>query len=258
MKELIKQGHVAFGAWIDFSDPNLVEMIGYVGYDYVILEFEHSATGLDRLQELLRAADAVDMPALVRIPGVDEGLIAKILDAGAMGIIVAMVRTRADAITAVKAAKYPPQGHRGGYPTSRASQFAPFPAPLLWRRHVKKSNEETMVIPIIECTEGVENVEQIASVRGVDGILPGPFDLASELGIEDVFNDTDLNAMLNRVIEAAQTHGKWWMGWALDPIQAKQLAESGARAITFGHDAMVIRRLFEDALATMRKVAAQA
>jgi 4-hydroxy-2-oxoheptanedioate aldolase len=135
------QGQIAFGAWIRISSPDVVEAAGYQGYDFVVIDLEHGGFGLDTVPSMVRAAEAADVAPVVRVPGIEESTILKVLDAGAMGVLVPGISTKEQAERAVRASKYAPLGNRGACPWIRATGYKIQD----WTAHVKWSNEETMV-----------------------------------------------------------------------------------------------------------------
>lgn len=117
LKSRLDAGETTIGTLHDFIDPTLIEVIGFCGFDFVVLEYEHGLRSLETIQNLIRAAQTVPIPAIVRIGTPDASLISRLFEAGATGVMVAHIKTGAEAETIVRAARYPPAGTRGqGYP----------------------------------------------------------------------------------------------------------------------------------------------
>lgn len=174
-------GDIAMGINVQMASPENVEIIGATGYDFVLLDCEHGSFYLDRVVELCRAADAAGVTPLVRVPDQSAGFIMRALDAGAMGVVVPNISSRAEAEAAVSAAKYKAGsngGTRGACPSTRAAWHLTSD----WPGFVKWANEETVVWLLIESVEGVSRIDEILEVPGIGAIVPGPFDLAHDMG----------------------------------------------------------------------------
>ena len=186
--------------------PQLVELIGFQGLDYVMIDLEHSdGIGRSEMNTLIRAADAAGIPALVRVANLSAEGILQALDAGAMGVVAPHITRRSDAEALVRAAKYAPEGNRGICPQIRAARFGGYAA---WNDYWRIANEETMVIALIEDPEGMENVEAIAATPGLDGIWIGVADLGQALGLGFDPSHPDLIAAQARGQAAARAFGK--------------------------------------------------
>src|SRR5262249_45187330 len=142
----------------------MVEMIGYAGFDFVVIDREHVCADLETLEHAVRAAECAGIPALVRVPTLDE--IPRALDCGAYGIIAPRVRSRAEAERIAQASRYHPRGHRG-ITGGRTTGFGTIPL----ASYVSKANDEVLVVAMIEDREAVEQIDEIASVPGIDVIL---------------------------------------------------------------------------------------
>jgi 4-hydroxy-2-oxoheptanedioate aldolase len=174
-------GGTAMGINVQMSSPEHVEIVGATGYDFVLIDCEHGSFYLDRVVEMCRAADAAGITPLVRVPSQDPSFIMRVLDAGAMGVVVPNISSRAQAEAAVSAAKYKAgdnKGSRGACPSTRATWHLTSD----WAAFARQANEQTMVWLLIESIEGVRNIDEILEVPGVAAIVPGPFDLAHDMG----------------------------------------------------------------------------
>ncbi|MEU8916887.1 aldolase/citrate lyase family protein [Streptomyces nigrescens] len=171
-------GEEVYGLFSTLPEPTMVEMIGCAGYDFVILDTEHTLVDPRRLENLIRAAETAGLTPFVRVPEADPGAVLRALDAGAMGIVVPHVRGRADIDATIRAARYAPEGMRslnGG----RGPGFGRIdPA-----EYLRRANAEIMVIALLEDAEGIEAIDEILSPGGVDLVLPGPGDLSQSYGV---------------------------------------------------------------------------
>jgi 2-keto-3-deoxy-L-rhamnonate aldolase RhmA len=203
IRSRLEEGERAFGATVMLPCPEIVEIAGCAGLDYVWIDAEHGTLGIADINQLVRAADAVGIDALVRVPDHTPSFIQRVLDIGAAGIIAPHIRTVAEASGIVAAAKFAPEGIRGACPSTRAVGHLSDDWPSDYRR----ANADVLVIGLIEDIEGVENVEAIASESGLDALLFGPFDLSMALGLEGDVTHPDVGKMHGRVVAAARAAG---------------------------------------------------
>ncbi|RJX32533.1 MAG: hypothetical protein C4525_10660 [Desulfarculus sp.] len=171
---------VLLGSFLGLSEPALVELVGRAGYDFIILDGEHGSFSGRELEECLRAADMVGLPAIVRVRELNAGRIQAALDAGAQGVQIPAVETAPQASEAVAASRFPPRGGRGYGSTTRASGYGFLPRPQV----TAKAAAETAVIIQIETRLGVENLASILAVEGVDAVFIGTSDLSLEYGYQ--------------------------------------------------------------------------
>lgn len=224
-------GATTFGTWVTFADPVAAELIGRVGFDWVILDTQHGAIGWDHLTSAIQALALGGTPALVRTGWNDPMQIMRAMDLGAVGVIVPMVSTPEQARAAAEATRYPPAGIRS---------FGPV------RSHYSASEgtrPEPLCFVMIETAEALENLDAIAATPGVDGLFVGPVDLALSLGLGPalVMPDRVLEA-IDTVVETCVRHGVIAGCPSLGLHNAKRLSERGVRFITLGSDAGFIRR----------------
>jgi 2-keto-3-deoxy-L-rhamnonate aldolase RhmA len=187
VKEKIGRGEVVLGTFLFTPSPTIMEVIGYAGLDFAIIDTEHAPTGpfdTQTLENMVRAAEISGILPLVRLPERSRIMTQKALDAGAMGVVVPWVKTKGDAQRAVKDAKYPPEGHRGSCYLTRPTGYSSRFTEDYWH----EANKSTMVVPMIEDQEGVDNLEEILSVEGVDFMFFGSRDFSMSSGFPTVDN----------------------------------------------------------------------
>jgi 4-hydroxy-2-oxoheptanedioate aldolase len=196
-------GEVAMGINVQMSSPENVEIVGATGYDFVLLDCEHGSFYLDRVVEMCRAADGIGVTPLVRVPDHNPSFIMRTLDAGAMGVVVPNITSRAQAEAAVSAAKYKApgnQGTRGACPSTRATWHLTSE----WEKFAQWSNEQTTVWLLIESVEGINNIDEILDVPGIDAIVPGPFDLAHDMGYPGMLQHPEVVTALRGMVRKAK------------------------------------------------------
>lgn len=198
----IRDREPAVGYWVVLDSPVSTERIARLGYDYVALDAQHGLIGYNGMLTGLMAIDASGQAAgVVRVEANNATAIGKALDSGAVAVIVPLVNDAQDAADAVKYAKYPPHGIRSYGPMRSALRVGPVPA---------ESDATTMVFAMIETPGGLENVEEIAAVEGLDGLYVGPSDLALAIGAAfpgDPAIKDEFEAALKRVSAAAAQAG---------------------------------------------------
>lgn len=177
IKERLRRGEPSIGSWLTLAHVSIAEVLATSGYEWVVVDTEHSAIDVSETLVLFAAIENRGAVPLVRLAGIDPVQCKAVLDSGAAGVVVPMVNTRAEAEIAVEMSKYPPQGKRG-VGLARAQGYGD-----RFDEYVDQSNHDTLLIVQIEHRTGVENIEAILEVPGIDGTFIGPYDLSMSLGI---------------------------------------------------------------------------
>lgn len=182
-----------YGSWITIGHCSIAEIMAQAGFDWLVVDMEHSVISLEKAQEIIQVIEAYNVIPLVRLSANDPVQIARLMDAGAYGVIVPRVNTRADAQKAVSAVKYPPLGNRG-IGLARAQKYGQG-----FDEYNKEVNEKSTVIVQIEHIDAVNNLGEILSVPGVDGFFIGPYDLSASLGIPGDFTNPKMVDAVDRI-----------------------------------------------------------
>lgn len=230
LKAKIAAGKPALGFMVMYEWPEMVQMAAHLGIDYVMFDGEHGYLGIPEIARLARAAESVNVTPIARVPRNVPDIINAYLDAGVQGVVIPNVHTAAEARAAVAAAKYHPEGQRGtGYGHSMEWMIK-----QSFSEYVVVANRETMVFPQCESRQGVENLDQILAVPGVDGIMMGPNDLSQSLGHPGRADHPDVQAALVRAKKAVLASGKI-LGWpAMDGDAARTAIADGAKMTIVG------------------------
>lgn len=183
--------------------PDVPAIAAACGYDAVYVDLEHTSTSLDTAQMLCASALGAGISGLVRVPSNDPSVIARVLDAGAVGVIVPHINSKKEAEGVVQAARFPPIGNRSISGPNAVSGYAPRTAPQL----VELLERRTVVAVMIETPEAVEAADAIAAVHGVDMILIGPSDLTAEMGIHGQHENDHFHSAVESVAAACRSHG---------------------------------------------------
>jgi len=254
LRQRLAEGRVAVGHMVmEFATRGLAKLLEAAGLDFVLLDMEHSGLELGRIADLIAWLKATPVAPVVRVPGSHYHFIARALDAGALGIMAPNVESVEQAGAVVEAVKYGPDGRRGlGLGTAHNDYVMPQPAAYL-----REANANTSVICQIESERGLENLEGIAALPGVDILWVGHYDLTQSMGIVGQFGHPRFLEALARVAGAARRHGKAAGVQPGSPEQAAEWMKLGYHAISFGSDISVYRSALAAAAAAVRKLEGQ-
>jgi 2-dehydro-3-deoxyglucarate aldolase len=232
LKEKLKNNELTFGSWIMMGNTMSVEVMALAGFDWLVVDIEHTAIDLETTLSLISTIQAHDMKALVRVSKNEEVVIKRVLDMGADGIIVPMVCSKEDAIEAVNYAKYPPFGKRG-VGLNRAQKYG-----TKFEEYKKWVDEEVVVIAQIEHIEAVKNIEEIITTEGIDGTIVGPYDLSGSMGYPGAFERDDVKEAIKRVEVACKEYNKPYGFHVIesDPARLEQRIDEGCTFLAYSLD----------------------
>jgi len=197
LKRRLKAGEKTLGLWITLQDPIVTELLSDAGFDWFVFDTEHSPMEIHQAQTLMQAMKGPTTP-IIRVDWNDPVPVKRALDVGAYGVVIPWVNSKEEAKKAVAACKYPPQGMRGCGPR-RCSFFD--------RDYLETANAETLVVVQIETREAVNNLEEIASVEGVDVLFIGPTDLSTSYGYLGRPENPDVQKAIDRILAVAKASG---------------------------------------------------
>ena len=197
-----KAGEITLGAWCMMPGALGVEAVTQFDFDWVLIDMQHGCMDYEAAVAMIRAADISGVCPIVRVPWNEAGIIGRVLDAGALGLIIPMIETKEDAERAVKSALYPPAGQRSFGPVRVGARDG--------RDYFANANERVAVIPMIETVNALAEVELIVSLPGVDGVFMGPYDLSLALGLRPGDNDGQpaFDGAVAKVLSACKKAGK--------------------------------------------------
>ena len=236
LKKALQDGKIVFGPFLKFTDPTVVEIMGFAGFNFVIIDEEHGPIFMESAQNMIRAAESVNITPIIRVGNNDEVLILRALDIGAQGIEIPQVNSKSDAVRAVKSVKYSPQGERGVCRYVRAANYSSMDK----FKYFKYANEETMIIAHIEGVEGINNLDEILLVPGIDVIFIGPYDLSQSLGITGEVNHPLVTGKMKEVILKCKEN-KVAVGTFADDVEtAKSWISLGVQYMAFSVDVGIL------------------
>ena len=201
IKEKFKTDQPSIGSWMSMGHVSIAEILAEAGYDWVVVETEHTAIDVSEVLRLLIAIEGRGALPLVRLAWNDPIQAKAVMDSGAAGVIVPMVNTREEAELAVKSVKYPPEGFRG-VGLARAQGYG-----VSFDEYMVCANKDGLLMLQIEHIDAVNNIEDILSVPGIDGTYIGPYDLSCSMGLPGQLDHPEVEAAKMRVLEATKRRG---------------------------------------------------
>ena len=256
MKNLIRQrageGKPSLGTFYEMGGTMAAECVGIGGMDFLIVDTEHGPFEAETALSAILAAERRGCVPFVRARDLSRPAILKLLDVGAMGVIVPDVHTVEEVKQLVEYAKYYPLGHRGYAPTlASAYGFADYAQNV--DELFSTSNRETLLIPQCETKEALEHIEEIVSVEGVDGIFVGPYDLSVALGKPAQLEDPELLEAIAHVLEVCKRRGKLTMIFSGSPENTARCLKQGFDCVACGMDSMFLIQAIQTYVADVKK-----
>ncbi|MBS0264795.1 MAG: hypothetical protein JSS02_22865 [Planctomycetes bacterium] len=229
LKEILRSGGTIYSSSVRLPEPGLCELLGYAGFDFVLIDAEHGATDAATIDRLVQGCFAGNTVPVVRVLRNDEPeAVMKALDLGAQGVLIPHCRTADDARRLQQAAFYPPRGKRG-YGPGRGSQWGLVPTP----EYLATVDDAVLLAALVEDVEGVDNIDAIAQV-GLDVLWVGTSDLAADMGFPGQTDHPQVLAAAARVLAACQKHNVACGFPARDHESARWAQSQGYRAIGYG------------------------
>lgn len=226
LKNKFKRREITLGSWITLGHTSVAEIMARSGFEWLVVDMEHSAITLDIAQQLIQVIERCGVVPLVRVGENNAALIKRVMDAGAYGVIVPMVNTKKDAQAAVNAVKYPPIGTRG-VGLARAQGYGEN-----FEEYRDWVNKESIVIVQIEHIDAVNNLNEILKVPGVDGSIIGPYDLSASLSHPGEFDNAELKSAQQKYIDTCKSLKKP-AGFHVVPPEAQLMNEKIKEGYSF-------------------------
>lgn len=238
------------GSWINTESPVVAEIMSAAGFDFLVVDAEHSAVDFKDCQQLFQAIKAgnPECKPMVRMPGNAYRDTKRYLDAGAAGVIAPLINSKEEAELLVRSVKYPPFGERGvGYGRSHGYGFG-------FDEYMKTANEETFVCVQMEHVHAVENIDEIFSVKGIDAAFIGPYDLTASMGITAQFDHPDYEKAVRKILYKCREYGIMAGIHVVqpDPDEVKQRIDEGFTVIAYSLDITMIGKACRNGLEEIR------
>jgi 2-keto-3-deoxy-L-rhamnonate aldolase RhmA len=251
VKRRLADGGVALGTMVfEFGTTGIARIAAAAGAEFVVFDMEHNGWSIETVRTLFATARAAEVVPMVRVPAAEYHLLARPLDVGAMGLMVPMVESAAQARRFVEYSKYPPVGRRGAgfgmaHDDYRTGNIV---------EKMAHANRELLLIAQIETAAGVEHVEEIAGTDGIDVLWIGHNDLSTSLGIPGEMRHPRYLEAVERVRSACQDHRKALGFMASSIEEGSRLIQWGARCIAYGGDIHLYRTALSEGIAALREV----
>jgi len=247
LKQKLKNNELTIGSWIMMGNPMSVEVMALAGFEWLVIDIEHTSIDMQTTETLITTIQANNMKALVRVSKNEEVVIKKVLDMGADGIIVPMVSSKEDAIQAVEYAKYPPVGKRG-VGLYRSTKYG-----TKFEEYKKWVDEELVIIAQIEHIDAVNNIDDILKVPGIDGTIIGPYDLSGSMGYPGEFEREDVKEAVQKVLDRCKEYNMPSGFHVVDtnPESLNQKIAQGCTFLAYGIDYFFMR---DAAMRGMQKI----
>lgn len=249
VRSKLAKGEATIGSFLGLGSPNVAELFATAGFDWLVIETEHNGLDSAEIQTMLMAMNAGEVIPLVRLPNSSAVYIQRALDMGAMGVVVPMIRSADEAKAVVRATRYPPEGSRSFGPL-RATRYS-----LDNASYLKDANQNMLVVLIIETKEGIEDLEQICQVPGVDALWIGRFDLCLSYGLNPLdMPHRQIDEIIERVLAIGAKSGVAIGENAFTPEAVKTRLDQGYRMIGFGPDYNLLSTVVAKGLTTFREI----
>ena len=246
LKDRWAAGEAALGAWLAMPSTVSAELMARLGFDWLTIDLQHGLIDFARMVEMLQAIGTVPaVTPMVRVPVAEASWIGRVLDAGAAGVIVPLIDTAAEARVAVEACRYPPRGRRS---------YGPFRAAVLaGGRYLPEADQDVACLVMIETRDGLENLDAILDVSGIDGVFVGPNDLSLALGLRPAGDHEDpvFTEALERIVAGCRARGLVAGCAGTAAIAPKRLAQ-GFRFVEVSRDSAAMMRAAGDDLQGVR------
>ena len=250
LQAAVKSGRIPVGHMVwEFSTRGIAKLVESADLDFVLIDMEHSEFDVDKVADLIAWFKATDIAPFVRVPGCHYHFMARVMDGGALGVMIPNLETPEQARLAVNSVKYAPVGKRGvGIGSAHTDYLNPDPA-----AYFREANENSTIIAQIESTVGLANLDAIAGTPGIDILWVGHFDLSQSMGIPAQFQHPDFLKALDDVIAACKKHGKLAGIQPSSMEQAEQWVKIGFNVISWKTDSALYGGALRSEVAALRQ-----
>ncbi|MEL7133034.1 MAG: HpcH/HpaI aldolase/citrate lyase family protein [Pseudomonadota bacterium] len=246
-KAALKNGETVIGCWLSLGDPLATEIAGTAGFDWLLIDGEHTPYDISKMRMQLMALEASDSHAAVRVPVGETWIIKQVLDAGAQTVLVPMVETAEQAQHLVHDIRYPPTGGRGvGYSGARCSRFGAI------ADYGPTADEQICLLIQVENRAGIANLDAILAVDGIDGVFIGPADLSADMGYMSQLTHPEVQATIKGAIARIEAAGKAPGILTTTPGFTQDALDWGARFVATGLDLLILANSLRDLAATWK------
>ena len=231
LKQLWEGGKPAINGWLAIPSGFSAEVMAQAGWDSVTVDMQHGVQDYQTMVACFQAMQSHPVLPMVRVPWNEPGIVGKVLDAGAYGVICPMINTKAEAEAFVSYCRYPPAGKRSNGPI-RAGIYG------VGTTYQSTANEEVLCLPMIETQEAVDNLDAILDVPGIDAVYIGPSDLGFSMGLIPILDRDEpvIMDIYQKILDATKKRGLRACVHCLTPAYAKRMIAMGFNLVTLGND----------------------
>jgi 4-hydroxy-2-oxoheptanedioate aldolase len=250
LKARLKSGKACVNAWLAIPSGFSAEVMAQCGFDSVTVDMQHGVQDYQSMVQCFQAMDKYPITPMVRVPWNEPGIIGKVLDGGAWGVICPMVNTPAEAKALASACLYPPNGKRSNGPIRAAAYGEASPYQSI-------ANDEVLVVPMIETQEAIDNIDSILDVPGIGGIYVGPSDLGLSLGMKPMLDreEPEIFPIYEKLVKATSRRGQFAGIHNATGAYAARMIAMGFRFVTLSNDSGLMARAAREQIAVTRKTA---
>ena len=250
VKQALKAGKVSLGTFVfEFNTTGIGRIAAEAGAEFVLFDMEHTGWSIETIRMLIATTRSVDAAPLVRVPATQYHFMARVLDMGAMGVMLPMVESADQAQLIADSCRYPPVGRRGAAFTVSHDDFTG--GDVVAKQ--QQANKQVLLIAQIETAPGLENVEQIAQVDGIDVLWIGQYDLSTSLGIPGQFDHPTFLDAVDRVLAAVKAAGKAAGFMTLSIEETELRIKQGFRCLAYGGDLWIYQTALANSLQAVRE-----
>jgi 2-keto-3-deoxy-L-rhamnonate aldolase RhmA len=233
------------GTLLSISAPQVAEIISDSGFDWVLIDMEHSAISLENVQNAIQIMGDKIL-RIVRVPGNDEIWIKRVLDTGCDGILVPMVNSAAEALKVIQYSKYPLEGKRS-VGLSRAHSFGPG-----FSHYVENANRDLTVMIQIEHKDAVKNIDEILNVKGIDSVFIGPYDLSASMGLTGQLNHPEVKSAIQLIKDKCRKAGRPYGIFGMTAESLVPEVKDGCTFLLCGVDAAILVNSYRELLGNLK------
>lgn len=249
VKQKLRDGGVSIGTMMfEFNTTGIARIAANAGAEFAVFDMEHSGWSIETIRLLVATTPKPELVPIVRIPATEYHFVANVLDTGAMGIMVPMCETADQARLLVSSAKYPPAGRRGAAFAIAHDDYRGGSITQV----VQSANDETLLIAQIETARGLDNVEEIAAVPGIDSLWIGLYDLTNSLGLPGQMNHPDVQTATDRFLAACRTNNKASAVLVNSVAEGQSQLQRGFQLIAYGGDLWIYQAALRRGIAAVR------
>lgn len=246
----LKNKKLSIGPFSKSCDPAIIECIGLAGFDFVIIDLEHGPNSIETAQNLVRAATLHQITPIIRVNKNNESMISKALDIGAQGVQVPQINNEQSARNVINSARFSPSGNRGICRYVRAAEYSKKNK----NDYFEESNKNTLIIIQIEGKKGLENIDSILQVEGIDIVFIGPYDLSQSMGVPGQTNHPKVLDAMKMVTEKASQNNKIVGTFIETPADLKIWKDLGLLYLSYKVDVGIFYDACHNLFSELKKV----